>query len=199
MKWQLLGLGLSFTVSMASPVLAVAPAPVDANDNVAWSKVVENPFDGKIVYDRNYKSGFVFVSSWAKSGIGVTYNRIGSRLIGYDAGFGHSGFGLSGFGLSGFEHYRRGFGLGLGLFSDADPVYRYYIIENVPDSISLAIAGKIYTYTSGPVSPELATALASAPPGNIAIRLLWNDGRTKDTEIGKETVKAWKTIFQPSS
>ena len=193
MKRQLLGLGLGLIVSTAAPALAVPPATVEAGDNVAWSKVVENPFDGKVVYDRNYKSGFVFVSSWAKSGIGVTYNRIGSKLIGYDAGFGYSGLG--------FGHHRRGFGLGLGLglFADADPVYRYYRTESVPDSISLAIGGKVYTYTSGPVSPELATALASAPPGNIAIRLVWNDGSTKDTEIGKDTVKAWKTIFQASS
>jgi hypothetical protein len=194
MKRQLLGLGLGLIVSSATPALAVPPATVEAGDRVAWSKVVENPFDGKIVYDRNYKSGFVFVSSWSKNGIGVTYNRIGSKLIGYEAGFGYSG--LGGFGLG---HHRRGFGFGLGLFSDADPVYRYYITESVPDSISLAIAGKLYTYTGGPVSPELATALANAPPGNIALRLIWQDGRTKDTEIGKDTVKAWKTIFQPSS
>lgn len=190
MKRQLWGLGLGFVLGAATPALAVPPATVDAGDNVAWSKVVENPFDGKIVYDRNYKSGFVFVSSWSKNGIGVTYNRIGARLIGYDAGFGYSGFG--------FGHYRRGLGFGLGLSSGADPVYRYYRTESVPDSISLAIAGKIYTYTGGAVSPELAAALATAPPGNIALRLIWEDGKTKDTEIGKETVKAWKTIFQPS-
>ncbi|MBW4692404.1 MAG: hypothetical protein KME27_11630 [Lyngbya sp. HA4199-MV5] len=192
MKWQLLGLGLSFTVCTAMPALAVQPATVEAGDNVAWSKVIDNPFDGKIVYDRNYKSGFVFVSSWSKNGIGVTYNRIGSTLIGYDGGFGRYG--------GGFGHYRRGFGLGLdfGLSSDVASVYRYYLTESVPDSISLAIGGKVYTYASGPVSPELATALATAPPGNIPIRLIWNDGKTKDTEIGKDTVKAWKTIFQPS-
>lgn len=189
-KWQLLGLGLSLAVSTAAPALAVAPASVDAGDNVAWSKVVENPFDGKVVYDRNYKSGFVFVSSWSKNGIGVTYNRIGSRFIGYDTGFGYSGFG--------FGRYRKGFGLGLGLFSDVEPVYNYYLTESVPNSLSLAISGKIYTYTDGPVSPELAAALANAPSGNIAIRLIWDDGRTKDTEIGKDTVKAWKTVFQPS-
>jgi hypothetical protein len=119
----------------------------------------------------------------------VTYNRIGSRFIGYDTGFGYSGFG--------FGRYRKGFGLGLGLFSDVEPIYNYYLTESVPNSISLAIAGKIYTYTDGPVSPELATALANAPSGNIAIRLIWDDGKTKDTEIGKETVKAWKTVFQP--
>lgn len=192
MKRQLLGLGLGFFVSTVSPGLAMSPAPIDASDNVAWSKVVENPFDGRIVYDRNYKAGFVFVSSWSKNGIGITYNQIGSRLVGYEAGFGH---------------YRRGFGFGfghhrsfdLGLFSDADPVYQSYITESVPDSISLAIAGKIYTYTGGSVSSELATALANAPLGKIMIRLVWNDGKTKDTEIGKDTVKAWKTVFQPAS
>lgn len=59
MKPYLLLLGLGCLVSSVSPDLAVSPASVSANDNIAWSKVVENPFDGKIIYDRNYKADFV--------------------------------------------------------------------------------------------------------------------------------------------
>ena len=127
-------------------------------------------------------------SSWSKNGIRVTYSQVRAAIIGDGAPRYHRrGFGLfDGFG---------GFG---GFFHDEPPVYQRFLSENVPDSPSLAINGKIYTYQQGPVSPELASALASAAPGNVKIRLLWQDGKTKDTEIGKETVRAWKAVFNPS-
>ena len=191
MKLPLLLLGFSYLISFTSPAFAVTPASVNANDTVAWSKVVENPFDGKIIYDRNYKADFVFVSSWSKNGIGVTYTQVKTTVIDY--GYRRRGFGL-GFGR--FGRFGR-FG-GFGEFSNDAPVYQRFATENVPDSISLAIGGKVYTYQNGPVSPELAAALASAPPENVKIRLIWQDGRTKDTEVGKDMVRAWRTVFSPS-
>lgn len=186
-------LGLGFILSSVSPALAVQPASVRLGDDVDWSEVVENPFDGKVVYDKNYKNDFILVSSWSRKGIGVTYTRIGSVFVGYDS---RSNFGL-GYGLGNYPRYRRS-GLGL-LFNQEAPVYQPYFVEEVPNSISLAIDGKVYTYESGPVSPELAAALVSASPEkNVLIRLSWKDGTTRDTEIGKDTVKAWKTIFGQS-
>ncbi len=188
MKLQLLGLGLGFALSSVSPALALQPASVRANDNVAWSKVVENPFDGKVVYDRNYQGGSVVISSWAKSGIRATYIQKDSVPVAEPPSF---GFGL-GFG-GGFG---RGFGRGFGLFANtAAPVYRQSLVGSVPDSLNIAINGKVYTYTDGAVSPELSAALGSAPSQNVKVRLVWKDGRTKDTEIGKGTVNAWKTVF----
>lgn len=191
MKLQLLGLGLSFVVSVASPALAVQPAPVGANDNVTWSKVMENPFDGKIVYDRNYNPDFVFVSSWSKNGIRATYTELKTVLVGYD--------------YDAYPRYsRRGLGFGryrwrdFDLFPQVAPIYRVYATESVPESIQLAINGTIYTYQSGAVSAELAAALANAPPQNMVIRLVWRDGTTKDMTIGKGTVEAWRSIFPPS-
>ncbi len=175
MKPRLLGLGLSFMISMVSPALAVQPASVGVNDRVAWSKVVDNPFDGKVVYDRNYQGDSIFVSSWAKSGIRATYIQVNSVLVGYQ------------------PYYRRGL-----FFPAEEPIYQQSLVDSVPDSINLAINGKVYTYTDGAVSPELSAALVSAPAQNVKVRLVWKDGRTKDTEIGKGTVEAWKTIFQRS-
>ncbi|MGV0024899.1 hypothetical protein [Phormidesmis priestleyi] len=167
------------------------PASVSANDNVAWSKVVENPFDGKITYDRNYKADFVLVSSWSKNGIGVTYTQVRAAVIGYGYSPSYHRRGFGGFGgFGGFD--------GFGEFFDNEPVYQRFFIENVPDSIHLAINGKVYTYQNGPVSSELAAVLASAPLENVKIRLVWEDGRTKDTEIGKDTVRAWRAVFSPS-
>lgn len=188
MKPYLLLLGLGCLASSVSPALAVPPASVSANDNVAWSKVVENPFDGKIIYDRNYKADFVLVSSWSKKGIGVTYTQVRAAIVGggYSPRYHRRGFGLFG----GFR--------GFGAFFHDEPVYQRFLSENVPDSVSLSINGKVYTYQQGTVSPELAAALASAPPEKVKIRLVWQDGRTKDTEIGKDTVRAWKTVFGQS-
>lgn len=175
MKLQMLGAGLSVVLGFASPALAVQPAPISANANVNWSKVVNNPFDGKVVYDRNYNSDYIFVSSWSKDGIRATYTQQDTELVGYD--------------------YHYGFGRRFWALPYAEPVYQAFYTNSVPDSISLAINGKVYTYQNGPVSPELAQALASAPLENIKVRLSWKDGTTKDTEIGKDTVQAWKTIF----
>lgn len=196
MKLHLLSLGLSFVVSVACPALAVQPAPIGANDKVSWSRVVENPFDGKIVYDRNYTNDFVFVSSWSKSGIRATYTQLNAVLVGYEydyyPGYGRSGYG---FGRYGFGRYRwRDFDF----FPSPTPIYRVQATESVPESIQLAINGTVYTYQSGPVSAELAAALASAPLQNMVIRLVWPDGTTKDMTIGKGTVEAWRSVFQPS-
>lgn len=45
------------------------------------------------------------------------------------------------------------------------------------------------------VSDELANALQNAPDGNVSIRLTTEGGGTIDSEIGKETVKAWRTVY----
>jgi len=45
------------------------------------------------------------------------------------------------------------------------------------------------------VSNELAKALQSSPIGNVDIRLTTRTGEAIDSEIGQETVKAWKAIY----
>ncbi|NJR50498.1 MAG: hypothetical protein HC780_13950 [Leptolyngbyaceae cyanobacterium CSU_1_3] len=47
------------------------------------------------------------------------------------------------------------------------------------------------------MSPELANTLVNAPDQTMKIELAWQDGTTSKARIGKETVRAWKTIFQP--
>lgn len=188
MRQQLITLGLCLGVVLGSVsrAAAVQPAPIDANSDVAWSRVTENPFDGKIVYDRNYKSDFVFVSSWSKGGIRATYSLLRAELIGYQTTWWNRPF------YWGYGRYNRV----LEPFAYDEPVYRSYLIGGAPDVIKFALNGQIYTYENGPVSPELAMALAGAPAKNLTIRLEWNDGTTKDVEIGKGTVNAWKEIFR---
>lgn len=181
-KQWLLGLPISVLLSMASPAYAVDPAPIGANDRVAWSQVVENPYDGKIVYDRNYSNDFVLVTSWSKNGIRATYSQLRTELAGYQTRY---------------NLFDRWYGRRWSRdFFDDVPVYVRYQTDSVPASIKLAINGQTYTYTEGAVSPELAAALASAPSQNLLIRLVWADGRTRDVEIGRGTVEAWRTIFR---
>lgn len=45
------------------------------------------------------------------------------------------------------------------------------------------------------VDKKLATALKNSPSGNVDIRLIVENGETVDSEIGKETVKAWGEIY----
>ena len=47
--------------------------------------------------------------------------------------------------------------------------------DRIPRKILFAIAGKIRTYENGLVSPELASALSTAPDQNMRVRLEWQD------------------------
>ena len=47
------------------------------------------------------------------------------------------------------------------------------------------------------IDDELAIALANAPSDdNIPIRLILDSGEKIDSAIGKETIKAWRTLYQ---
>ena len=45
------------------------------------------------------------------------------------------------------------------------------------------------------VDDSLATALRNSPAGKIDIRLVTASGESVDSEIGEETVKAWKAVY----
>lgn len=187
-----LGLCLGLLAGFTAPGLAVLPVTLSPNSNMEWSKVMQDPFDGPIVYDRNYDTGgsFAFVSSWSKQGIRATYTDCRTDVIGYAPGWRRPwGLGI------GFGHH---WGWG-GWFPYEEPLYRRLCEEHSPQTIRFAINGQQYTYDNGVVSPELAAALRSAPPQNLTIRLVWESGATTDVAIGKGTVEAWKTVFNGNS
>ncbi len=188
MKKQLFGLGLSvgLALSLGSFAEAVQPAPVEGNANVQWSKVISDPFDGIVVYDKNFSPsdrGFVFVTSWSKGGIRATYTWYESDLIGYKTVWRSRWIQRKG---KKFEER----------YSEQEPIYRYTRFDDTPKAIMFAVNGQLYTYEDGAIAPELANALTSAPVGNMRIRLVWENGKTRDIEIGKGTVEAWKTVFR---
>jgi len=176
-------------LSMATASHAVVPVVTSHTTNVEWSKVMNDPFDGAVVYDKNFDPGgrFEFISRWSPKGIQATYRSFYSQLIGYQPLWPMSGVRTR-------SGYYRIF-----TFPEYEPVYRRFGMERTPTAIKFAINGQVYTYEQGDVSPELATALASAPDQNMTIRLMWEDGGATDIAIGRGTVAAWKIIFRPNA
>jgi hypothetical protein len=180
----IIGLGLGLAVSTGTSAIAVAPASVTQHSKVAWSQVVNDRFDGKLVYDKNFDGSgkFVFVSSWSPQGIQATYTEYRSEIVSYKTVWRSKWVTENG--------KRREV-----RYRDKEPIYRKYQTERSPKAIKFAINNQVYTYEQGTVPVELAAALANAPLENMTIRLVWENGTTTDTEIGKGTVAAWKTVF----
>ena len=189
-----LGFGLVLSLSLTSTASAVQSAPITENFKIAWSQVVEDPFDGTVVYDKHFANEFAFISSWSKQGIRATYTQKRSILTGYrttwvtewvpERDCKHKR-------NNNCNHKQK-----LKRYSTQEPVYEVFYSDRIPRKILFAIAGNIYTYESGLISPELASALSTAPDQNMRVRLEWQDDGVIDMEIGKGTVKAWKTVFK---
>lgn len=181
-----LGLGLGLNLAWHGAAIAIPPATVNQHSGVAWSQLVENPFDGRVVYDKNFGDGFAFVSSWSIQGIRGTYTRYWREIEGYRTVWKTRKVHRNG--REEWEDYK-----------EREPIYRDYSSNRTPKAILIAINGQVYTYQDGPVSPELAAALTSAPPVNLKIRLVWDNDEVFDTEIGSGTVAAFKTLFTPTT
>lgn len=179
----ILGIGLS--IAMASVGEAVPSLEMTSSKQVDWSRVINDPFDGKVVYDKHFDPGgsFNFVSRWSPQGIQATYTQYFSEVVGYRTVWRTKW-------ITDRHKKRREIS-----YPENEPVYRRYGRDRSPQAIKLAINGQVYTYENGAISPELATALVNAPAGNVRIRLVWEDGSTTDMEIGRGTVEAWKTVF----
>jgi hypothetical protein len=56
------GISVGLLFSVTPSAFAVLPASVNQDADVAWSNVVDNPFDGKLVYDKHFTDNFAFVT-----------------------------------------------------------------------------------------------------------------------------------------
>ncbi|TYQ23679.1 hypothetical protein [Pseudanabaena sp. UWO310] len=180
-------LGISSLLFTLTPsAYAVTPASVNQDAGVAWSSIVENPFDGKIVYDKHFSDDFAFVTSWSKQGINATYTEYWSEVVGYRRVWKTRSVRRD-------DHYidER--------YSDREAITEKRSRSRSPKSLQFSYQGKIYTYNSGAVDPELSAILANFPAGNTTIRAIWNNDQTSDFPIGSGTVEAWKTIFKTDS
>lgn len=193
MKAQRFGLGLSLAWVLSSffPAFAVQPAPIQEGSAVKWSEVVENPFDGTVVYDKHFTNHFTIVSSWSRQAIRVTYTKKESVFEGYQTVW-KTQWVIEDEGRD--KHKKKT--QRLKSYPMQQAVYRTVRTNLIPDKILFAIQKQLYAYEGGQVPDKLAEALANAPTGNMQVRLAWDTGETIDVEIGQGTVKAWKAIFR---
>lgn len=185
-----LGLGLAWVLSSSFPAFAVQSAPIQEGSEVKWSEIVENPFDGTIVYDKHFTNRFTIVSSWSKQAIRVTYTEKESVFEGYQTVW-ETRWVIEAEGRGKHKKKQR-----LESYPTQQAVYRTVRTDFIPHKILFAIQNQLYSYEGGQVPDNLAEALANAPEGNMQVRLEWDTGKTIDVEIGKGTVKAWKAIFR---
>jgi hypothetical protein len=208
-----LGIGLLFNLANSSNARAVEPF-VRPDGDFKWSQIIQHTSFGPTVYDRDYNKpqkrvciefvgdcdrSMEALSSWSKSGIRFTYASGNRSISGYEK----------------VEHQRRirdrpdwgherkrserkeAESYHWETYTVDEPIYSWNETHKSPPSIRFTIDQQVFVYESGPVSPELAKALANAPDRTMEIELVWQDGTTTQARIGKGTIRTWKTIFQP--
>ena len=177
------GISIGLLLALTPSAFAVTPVSIDQDAGVPWSNVVENPFDGKLVYDKHFSDDFAFVTSWSKQAIKATYTEYWSQIIGYRQVWRtrrvwrHDRY---------FDDRYR----------DREAIYEKRSRSRSPKALLFSSQGKIYTYAAGAVDPELLAVLANFPAGNTTIRAVWNNEQTTDFPIGAGTVESWRSIFK---
>jgi len=190
MRWRVLAsLSLLAALTVGSvPVRAASEMPVvesaalGVSRRLPWSELVrvEDPFEGNFVgvFDRNYFfqrfqniSARVEVQSlWSRESVRLLLVVRDRDCIGTSLGSG--------------PFYSRCSGID-GARNVAELLLRV-------EKETFQVAGENGTF---PVDDDLAQALQDAPASNIDIRLVTEGGEIVDSEIGQETVKAWRTIY----
>ncbi|MBF2025331.1 MAG: hypothetical protein IGS48_01000 [Oscillatoriales cyanobacterium C42_A2020_001] len=160
-------------------VPVVKSAALGLNMNVPWSRPVrvDDPFEGNFlaVFDRNYFPSRLLdarrvdvVSLWSRQSIRVLLTDR-ECIIGdfYDSLWGHTCVELG--------------------------------AAKKVSELLVKVGDRVFRTTGEngvfQVSEELAKALQTAPDAKVNIRLVTERGETVDSEIGTETVRAWKTVY----
>jgi hypothetical protein len=162
----------------------VRSAVLDTDINVPWSQPVRivDPFEGNYVgiFDRNYFFRY-FLDTYARIEVVSLWSRNSARfLVTYSdrdclSGNSFHYAGLLGGRCLGSHRALKVTGLSIKI---GEQVFR--------------LEGENSTFA---VNDELAAALKNSPSGNVSIRLAAENGAVVDSEIGKGTVKGWKTIY----
>ena len=171
---------------------AVEPATINEKSSVNWSSLINDEFDGLIVYDKHFVDDYSIVSSWSKQAIQITVSKELSKLTGYRR----------------VRSSKTSKDTKISRDRDRDrdndrctceeePIYTQYTQNYQVSSFMISINSRSYKYDQGSVPLQLAQALANAPINkNVRIRILTDDGFTVNSEIGAGTVKAWRQIFR---
>ena len=169
---------------------------VKPSGKVEWSKVV-NSAAGPIVYDQTPNKNREVLSSWSKSGIHMT-SYVENITTGYTTQE-HTvevpyqvSINNSNNSSSMETRYRTE------RTTEQVPQSRRDVVSDSPESLQFTINGQIFTYRSGPVSPELASALGNASDDNLKLHIVFANASTIDSGVNKNTIQAWKQIFNDS-
>ncbi len=183
----LLSLGLTLGLSLVgiSDAIALQPAPVRGNAKVEWSKVVETPFDGRVIYDKDFQPGeHELVTTWSANEIRATFTRYWKEIVGYRTEWKTHTY----YDRRGRKRYER--------YADEVPIYESRSQDYEVTSLLIALDGKVYEYTGGEISVELAEALSKAPRDkNVPVRAVLSNGKTVDMAIGTGTTAAWRSLY----
>jgi len=176
-------LAVSVSVHAATDLPVVDSAALGTNRSLPWSEPVQisDPFEGNFVgvFDRNYfydgllnTSARVEVQSlWSPQSVRVLLFTRDRNCLGTPL---YSGT-VSDLSCSQLNNSRN--------------VIQLFI--RIRDQV-FQVSGQNSIF---PVSSELAQALQTAPDDNVSIRLVTESGETIDSEIGQETVDAWKRVY----
>ncbi|MBD1868030.1 hypothetical protein H6F95_12095 [Cyanobacteria bacterium FACHB-471] len=175
----------AISVEAATDLRSVDSAALGTSRSLPWSEPVQinDPFEGNFVgvFDRNYFYGR-FLNTTTRIEVQSLWSPESVRflLVTRDC-------------LSQPFHYGLSSDLGCSEFNNARNITELFIRIN--DQV-FQVSGQNSTF---PVSSELAQALQTAPQGNVSIRLVTESGETIDSEIGQETVEAWRTVYTPQT
>jgi hypothetical protein len=194
----MLGMGLAvitpqFSAALAKEKIAtlaqatnnwpvVKSVGLSPNMDVPWSKPVRiiDPFEGELlgVFDRNSLRGSYredakqVISLWTPQSI-----RVLTTINSYQA--------TASFYTVGRRYFR--------------PDYVQFSTSKKVDKLLLKVRQQVFQLeevnNQFAITRELATALKNAPEENLNIRLVLEGGQSIDSEIGKQTVKAWRSIY----
>lgn len=173
----------AISASASTELRIVDSAALGTRPTPPWSEPVQinDPFEGEFigVFDRNYFFDRIF-NTTARIEVQSLWSREAIRFLlttrDRDC-------------LTGSLRHGISSNLGCSEFNNARNLIELFIIVN--DEV-FRIEGQNSTF---PVSDELARALQNAPEGDVDIRLVAEGGETIDSEIGEDTVTAWKTVY----
>ncbi|MBD2000087.1 hypothetical protein H6G00_26335 [Leptolyngbya sp. FACHB-541] len=177
----------AISVEAATDLRSVDSAALGTSRSLPWSEPVQinDPFEGNFigVFDRNYFYGR-FLNTTTRIEVQSLWSPESVRflLVTRDRDCLNQPF-----------HYGLSSDLDCSEFNNARNITELSIRIN--DQV-FQVSGQNSTF---PVSSELAQALQTAPQGNVSIRLVTESGETIDSEIGQETVEAWRTVYTPQT
>lgn len=161
----------------------VNSAALGAGRNLPWSEPVQinDPFEGNFmgVFDRNY-----FYERLLNTNARIELQSLWSpQSVRFLLITRHRNC------LSGSIRYDTSHNLGCSSVNNSRNLIELFVKIN--DQV-FQVSGKNSKF---PIGDQLAQALQTAPEGNVSIRLVTESGETINSEIGKGTVKAWKTVY----